>query len=54
MAKAFQEGSIKLGAENETVVDTVSEDTSKPWMRLFEGRNTGKLVTGRQGVRGSL
>lgn len=42
---AAKEGKIKVGEENETVVDTKFEDVPKTWMSLFEGANTGKLVT---------
>ena len=45
MVQAFKDGKIKLGDENETVVDTKFEDVPKTWMMLFEGKNTGKLVT---------
>lgn len=42
---AVQEGKIKIGSENETVVDTKFEDIPKTWLRLFAGGNQGKLVT---------
>ncbi|KAK5083744.1 quinone oxidoreductase [Lithohypha guttulata] len=42
---ALKEGKIKIGEENETVVDTKFEDVPKTWLRLFEGSNQGKLVT---------
>lgn len=42
---AVQEGKIKIGEENETVIDTKFEDTPKTWLRLFQGSNQGKLVT---------
>jgi len=42
---AVQEGKIKIGAENETVVDTKFEEVPGTWLRLFEGSNQGKLVT---------
>ena len=42
---AVKEGKIKVGDENETVVDTKFEAIPKTWMLLFEGANTGKLVT---------
>ena len=45
LVKAFKEGKIRLGDENETIVDTKFEDVPKTWMGLFEGKNTGKLVT---------
>lgn len=45
MVKAWQEGKIQVGEGNETVVDTKFEDIPKTWMGLFEGANTGKLVT---------
>lgn len=43
--QAYKEGKIKLGPENETVVDTEFQDVPKTWVKLFEGANTGKLVT---------
>lgn len=45
MVTAAKEGKIKVGEENETVVDTSFEAIPKTWMSLFEGANTGKLVT---------
>lgn len=46
---ALQEGKLKIGEANETVVDTTKEggfeDIPKTWLRLFEGANQGKLVT---------
>lgn len=42
---AFKEGKIKIGDESETVVDTRFEDIPKTWFKLFDGGNTGKLVT---------
>ena len=45
MLSAAKEGKIKVGEGNETVVDTRFEEIPKTWMLLFEGANTGKLVT---------
>jgi NADPH-dependent curcumin reductase CurA len=45
MVKALKEGKIVVGDESETVVNTKFEDVPKTWMMLFEGGNTGKLVT---------
>lgn len=45
LTQAYKEGKIRIGPENETVVDTRFEDVPKTWMKLFEGANTGKLVT---------
>ncbi|KAK5946049.1 quinone oxidoreductase [Knufia obscura] len=42
---AVQEGKIKIGSENETVVETKFEDVPGTWLKLFEGGNQGKLVT---------
>lgn len=42
---ALKEGKIKVGDENETVVDTKFEDVPGTWLKLFEGGNQGKLVT---------
>ena len=45
LTKAYKEGKLTIGPENETVVDAKLEDVPKTWMKLFEGTNTGKLVT---------
>jgi len=45
MVQALKQGKIKVDEASETVVDTKFEDIPKTWMRLFEGANTGKLVT---------
>ncbi|KAF2090435.1 NAD(P)-binding protein [Saccharata proteae CBS 121410] len=45
LAKAAKEGRIRIGEENETVVETGFEDVPGTWLKLFEGANRGKLVT---------
>ena len=45
LVQAWKAGNIQLGDANETVVETKFEDIPKTWMGLFEGANTGKLVT---------
>lgn len=45
LVQAWKEGKIQVGEGNETVVETKFEDVPKTWMRLFDGGNTGKLVT---------
>jgi NADPH-dependent curcumin reductase CurA len=45
LSNAAEAGTIKIGDENETVVPTKFEDIPKTWVKLFEGANTGKLVT---------
>jgi NADPH-dependent curcumin reductase CurA len=47
--KAIEEGNLVIGADSEQVVPTKFEDIPKTWMKLFEGSNTGKLVTAVQG-----
>lgn len=42
---AVEDGKIIIGDQNETVVSTAFEDIPKTWMKLFEGANTGKLIT---------
>jgi len=42
---AYKEGKIRIGDESETIVETSFEDIPRTWMKLFEGSNTGKLVT---------
>ncbi|EXJ91279.1 hypothetical protein A1O1_04389 [Capronia coronata CBS 617.96] len=44
-SRAVQEGKLKISDANEQVVPTRFEDIPKTWLRLFEGGNTGKLVT---------
>lgn len=43
--QAIQEGQLKIGGESEHVVEAGFEEVPKVWMKLFEGANTGKLVT---------
>jgi NADPH-dependent curcumin reductase CurA len=43
--QAIQEGKLKIGEESEHVVEAGFEDVPKVWMKLFEGANTGKLIT---------
>jgi NADPH-dependent curcumin reductase CurA len=45
LTQAAQAGKIRVGTESETVVDTEFEDIPKTWIRLFDGSNTGKLVS---------
>lgn len=45
LVKAVKEGKIQIGEETETVVRTQFEDVPRTWTMLFEGGNTGKLVT---------
>ncbi|ROW06792.1 hypothetical protein VMCG_04101 [Cytospora schulzeri] len=42
--KALQEGKLDI-AEGEHVVETKFEDVPGTWLKLFEGVNTGKLIT---------
>ncbi|RYN21993.1 hypothetical protein AA0112_g10028 [Alternaria arborescens] len=49
LIKGVKEGKIQVGPETETVVKTKFEDVPKTWMMLFQGGNTGKLVTEIQG-----
>lgn len=44
--EALKDGKLKVTNEDsEQVVDTKFEDIPKTWLKLFEGGNTGKLVT---------
>lgn len=45
LVAAVQEGKIKIGKENETVVETKFDHIPGTWLKLFEGGNQGKLVT---------
>jgi NADPH-dependent curcumin reductase CurA len=41
----WKKGNLTIQDDNETVVDTCFEDIPKTWMMLFEGGNSGKLIT---------
>jgi NADPH-dependent curcumin reductase CurA len=43
--QAIQEGKLAVSGEQEHVVEASFEEVPKVWMTLFEGANTGKLVT---------
>lgn len=43
--QALKNGKLKLGEDSEQIVPTKFEDIPKTWMMLFDGSNTGKLVT---------
>ena len=44
--QALQEGKLKISnEESEQVVDTKFEDVPRTWLKLFDGGNTGKLIT---------
>lgn len=43
--KSLQEGKLKISDENEQVVSTPFANIPKTWLKLFDGGNTGKLVT---------
>ena len=44
--QALKDGKLKISnEESEQVVDTKFEDVPKTWLKLFEGGNTGKLVS---------
>lgn len=43
--KSVEEGKLKIGEEQEHVVETKFEDIPKTWLMLFEGGNRGKLIT---------
>lgn len=45
LVKGVKEGKIRVGEDTETVVKTRFEDVPRTWVMLFEGGNTGKLVT---------
>ena len=39
------DGKIKLDGDSETVVETKFDDVPRTWLRLFEGANSGKLLS---------
>lgn len=45
LIQGFKDGKLSVDVENETVVPTKFEDIPKTWLKLFDGGNTGKLIT---------
>ncbi|MCJ1465449.1 hypothetical protein MMC07_004067 [Pseudocyphellaria aurata] len=45
LVEAFEAGKITIGDQNETVESTELEHVPATWIKLFEGWNTGKLIT---------
>lgn len=45
LIEAFQAGKITISDQNETIVSSDFEHIPETWMKLFEGGNTGKLIT---------
>ncbi|KAK9251980.1 hypothetical protein V1507DRAFT_481986 [Lipomyces tetrasporus] len=43
LIKGYQEGKLKAREDGQTIVETTFEDIPKTWMRLWDGRSTGKL-----------
>lgn len=43
--KALKEGKLQISDASEQVVSTAFQDIPKTWLKLFDGGNTGKLVT---------
>lgn len=44
-SEAIKQGKLKIDDSNEQVMEVPFEDVPKVWVKLFEGSNTGKLVT---------
>ncbi|KAM6522912.1 quinone oxidoreductase [Fusarium falciforme] len=45
LQQAIVDGKLSVSDGNETIVSTTFEDVPRTWLRLFDGNNTGKLVT---------
>lgn len=45
LVQAWKDGKIEVDDATETVVPAKFEEIPAVWMRLFDGRNTGKLTT---------
>ncbi|KAI9664406.1 MAG: hypothetical protein M1831_002339 [Alyxoria varia] len=45
LRKGLAERKLKIGDQNETVVRATFEQIPNTWLKLFEGANTGKLIT---------
>jgi len=43
--EALRDGKLKISDENEQVIATKFEDVPGTWLKLFEGGNSGKLIT---------
>jgi NADPH-dependent curcumin reductase CurA len=45
LVQGYRDGRIRATEDGQTIVPTSFEDVPKTWMMLFEGQNTGKLLT---------
>jgi NADPH-dependent curcumin reductase CurA len=45
LTQAWKEGKIIIGDEVETVLESKFEDVPRTWLKLYEGVNTGKMIT---------
>ncbi|PYI11476.1 NAD(P)-binding protein [Aspergillus sclerotiicarbonarius CBS 121057] len=45
LIQAWRDGKLVVDDATETVVETTFEDIPRVWMKLFDGLNTGKLIT---------
>jgi NADPH-dependent curcumin reductase CurA len=45
LVEAWAKGKLTVSNDTENVVPTKFEDIPKSWLKLFEGGNTGKLIT---------
>ena len=45
LTRAYEEGKIKATEKGQTIVPATFDNVPETWMRLFEGRTTGKLFT---------
>ncbi|KAF9894011.1 hypothetical protein FE257_008982 [Aspergillus nanangensis] len=45
LKQAIADGKLRVDEKSQTVVSSSFEDIPRVWMKLFEGGNTGKLVT---------
>lgn len=45
LKQAWKDGKIIIGDEIETVIESKFEDVPRTWLSLYDGVNTGKMIT---------
>lgn len=45
LTQAWKDRKIIIGDEVETILESKFEDVPRTWLKLYEGVNTGKMIT---------
>jgi NADPH-dependent curcumin reductase CurA len=45
LKQVWKDGKIIIGDEIETIIESKFEDVPRPWLTLYDGANTVKMIT---------